>query len=127
MTEQEINEKKKQIYAIKDEIRERECAIQKLEGEIKTHYLQEAEAKYPHIKRGDKVVVTSKTWTYNGYITSVSEPLFFAYARYNRFAYELNDSLIELVFKQVKKNGEPSQKETCFYSGSIVKIEKVNE
>ena len=127
MTEQEINEKKKQIYAIKDEIHEKECAIRQLEGEIKTHYLQEAEAKYPHIKRGDKVVVTSKMWTYKGYVESVSEPLFFAYARYNRFAYELNDSLIELVFKQVKKNGEPSQKETCFYTGSIVSIEKVNE
>ena len=127
MTEQEINEKKKQIYAIKDEIREKQCAIQKLEGEIKMHYLQQAEAKYPHIKRGDKVVVTSKTWTYKGYVQSVSEPLFFAFARYNRFSYEINDSGIEFVFKQVKKNGEPSQKETCFYRGSIVKIEKVNE
>ena len=81
MTEQEIKTKKEQIYAIKDEIREKECAIQKLEGELRRHYLDEAEAEYPHIKRGDKVVVTSKTWTYKGYVQSVSEPLFFAFAR----------------------------------------------
>lgn len=127
MTEQEIKTKKEQIYAIKDEIREKQNAIRELEGQIQSHYIQQTEAKFPHIQRGDKVVVTSKMWTHKGEIQNVSEPLFFAYARYNRFAYELNDSLIEFVFHPVKKNGEPSQKEACFYSGSIVSIEKVTE
>ncbi len=128
MTEQEIKAKKEQIYAIKDEIREKQNAISKLEGEIRTHYIEQTEAKYPHIQRGDKVIVTSKIfYGISGYKTEVSEPLFFAYARYNRFAYELSDALIEFVFHPVKKNGEPSQREVCFYSGSIDKIKKVTE
>ena len=128
MTEQEIKAKKEQIYAIKDEIREKEHAIRELEGQIRTHYIEQTEAKYPHIKRGDKVIVTTKVfYGISGYRTEVSEPLFFAYARYNRFAYELSDALIEFVFHPLKKNGEPSQREVCFYSGSIDKIEKVTE
>lgn len=127
MTQDEIATKKALIYAIKDEIRKKQNAISELEGQIRQHYINEAEAQYPDIKRGDKVIVTTKLWTHNGEIQRVSEPLFFAYARYSRFAYELSDSLIEFVFNQVKKNGEPSQREVCFYSGSIVSIEKVTE
>ena len=127
MTEQDIKTKTQRIYSLKDEIRERENEIRTIEGEIRTHYIEQAEAQFPHIKRGDKVIVTHQTWTHKGYVTYKSEPLFFAYARYNRFAYELNDYGIEFVFNQPKKNGQPGQKEVCFYRGSIVELEKVAE
>lgn len=127
MTEQEINQRKSRIYELKDEIRERENTISKIEDEIRSHYIAEAESKFPNIKRGDKVIVTHQTWTHKGYVTEKTEPVFFAYARYNKFAYELNGSRIEFVFKFPKKNGEPSQKEISYCTGSVVEMEKVNE
>lgn len=127
MTEQEIQAKIQEIHKLKDDIREKDRTIRGIEGEIRSHYVKEAEARFPNIQRGDKVIVTTRTWTAKGYITNQTEPLFFTCARYNRFAYELNDSGIEFVFNQVKKNGEPSQKEVAFFRGHITNIEKVTE
>jgi hypothetical protein len=127
MTEQEIKSKRDEIYKLKDQIRELESQITNIECELKSHYLTEAEKELGGIKRGDKVIVTTKTYTRKGDVIEKHGPLFFAYARYNRFAYEINDSLIEFVFWQVKKNGEPSQRETCFYRHQVVKAEKVTE
>ena len=125
MTEQEIKAKTARIYELKDEIRERENAISEIEGEIRGHYIEEAEKKFPDFKRGDKVMVTAITWTYKGYEEYTEGPFIYFGARYNKYAYELNASRIEYVFREIKRNGEPAKKEHAYFG--IVKLEKVTE
>jgi len=126
MTEQEIKSKRDEIHNLKGQIQELNGKITEIECELRGHFLSEAEKKHG-IQRGDKVIVTHRYWTYQGYVTEQSEPLFFAYARYNRFTYEIGENGIEFVFRQPKKNGQPSQKETCFLECSVTGVEKVTE
>lgn len=126
----EIEVKRAKIYELKDKVRELNGKISELESEIKCHFLDEAESQFPNVKRGDKVIITTKSLKMGlkpGYDYTTHEPLFFAYSRYNRFAYEWNENGIEFVFKVPKKNGEPSAKETAFYRCNIVSMEKVEE
>ena len=131
LTEKQIEEKRNEIHNLKSQIIELNGSISRLECEIRAHFLEQVQNRWPDIKYGDLVVVEHRV--YRGGLTAredhyTTEPVFYCGPRYNKFAYELNDSNIDVIFKAVKKDGTMSQREAHnFTPWSILSIKKVEQ
>ena len=129
LNEAELKELKDEYYAIEEKIRSLKQRTDEIDAIIVRNSCNIVAGRFVPLKYGDKIRVTHKQWTFNGYKDVVLEGFFGSFYMDNKHPYTADNGVgsVKLRIYQIKKDGTLSQKSTYVFAQSIVSIEKLED
>ena len=117
-----------EYFSIKDKIRELQQRNDEIDHLMCQNAINIVASRFIPLECYDKIRVTKKTWTFNGYKHETVEG-FFGLFRREGHIYTADDGVgnVKLRLYQIKKDGTRSQRYDEYFAGSIESIEKVEE